>query len=255
MNKDRETNRTTAVIIEDVQDAIDNLKDLLSTFIDDVELIGTARNVVDGAKLVKRTQPEILFLDIEMPDGTGFDLLDLLPDTFNGQIIFTTGSEQYAIQAFRYAAVDYLLKPIDPDELMEAVKRVQQTPHDLRFRKQVLLDNEKLDSPDKLVLHTQDELRIVHFQDIIRCKSYDNYCQFILGDGDRILVSRPLKEYDILLEPAGFIRVHQSHLVNINKIKSYVKKEGGYLLMQDGSHVPVAVRKKAMVMKLLQGIL
>lgn len=252
MNRRQVKKKKTAVIIEDVDEAIVNLSDMIDSHVDQLELMGTAKCVFEGVKLINRIHPDVVFLDIEMPDGNGFDLLDMLPGNCEAQVIFTTGSEEYAIRAFRYAAVDYLLKPIDPNELKEAVQKVIHTPTSLQQKRSVLNTNRLSGVPTKLALHTQDEVRIISINDIIRCKSLDNYCQFMLEQGEKILVSKPLKEYDILLKPAGFIRVHQSHLVNFNKIKSYIKREGGYLQMIDDSHVPVAVRKKAELLKMLQ---
>ena len=243
-----------AVIIDDISDAIHYLQKLIEEHLPEVKIIGTADSVVSGAKLVNEVQPALVFLDIEMPDGTGFDLIDLMSADVRASIIFTTGSEEYAIRAFRYAASDYLLKPIDRDDLIDAVDRAIDLINHASQVQQALKTNVSLDQPSKLVLHTNDEVRVVDIDDILRCQSMDNYCQFILTDDSKILISKPLKYYDDMLEPSGFFRVHQSHLVNLKHVRSFVKKEGGYIQMHDGSQVPVSFRKRNAVITALNGL-
>ncbi len=245
----------SAFIVDDMPQAIENLQEDLKTYCPEVAIIGTADGVVSGAKILKNLKPDILFLDIQLQDGSGFDLLEILPNA-NFQVIFTTASDAFAIKAFRFSAVDYLLKPIDPDDLMEAVKKIkaqgakpipgQQAGLDL------LLDTVKnRTSPNRLALHTQEKILLADIADIVRCESTGNYTHFHFADGSKILVTKTLKEYDKLLEEHHFIRVHQSHLINAQLIKEYVKTEGGYLVMKDGARVPVSVRKKPEVIKLL----
>ena len=186
-----------------------------------------------------------------MPDGTGFDLLEILPKV-PFKIIFTTASDAFAIRAFRFSAVDYLLKPIDPDDLMESVNKLKSTPN-AGQNLDLLMDNMKnQETPKKLSLHTQDKIQIVTVSDIIRCESSGNYTIFHFLDGTNLMVTRTLKEYDQLLSDSGFFRVHQSHLVNQKHITAFVKTEGGYLLMSNGQHVSVSLRKKAAVMEMLE---
>ncbi len=242
-------NKISAVIIDDVPTAIENLKQLLADFVDEIKVIGEADRVVSGAKLIQQLDPEIAFLDIEMPDGTGFDLIDLLPDTSQTRIIFTTGSENYAIKAFRYAAVDYLLKPIDPDDLANAIQKAKSISVTVGIVQQVLHKKNNDGLPSRIALHTAEEIMVADIEDIVRCQSMDNYCQIYFSSGNKILMSKPLKYYAELLEPANFIRVHQSHLVNVEFIHSFVKKEGGYLLLKDDTQIPVSVRKRAELME------
>lgn len=244
-----------AVIIDDIEQARKTLKEDLAAYCPEVTVIGEAEGVVSGARLLKTTAPDVVFLDIQMPDGTGFDLLEILPE-INFKVIFTTASDAFAIRAFRFSAVDYLLKPVDPDDLMEAVKKLGETnSSDESASLDVLMDNMKDQSaPKRLALHTLEEIRIAEVSEIIRCESSGNYTIFHFQDGSNLIVTKTLKEYDQLLSDSGFFRVHQSHLVNQNHIASYVKTEGGYLLMSNGHHVAVSLRKKAAVMEMLEGL-
>jgi two-component system LytT family response regulator len=242
-----------AVIIDDVEQARVTLKKDLEVYAKDVQVIGEANGVVEGARLLKNLQPDILFLDIQMQDGSGFDLLDILKD-IQFKIIFITASDAHAIKAFRYAAIDYLLKPVDPDELMEALKKFRQEKTNESDKYKLL--NESLKNHHKpherLALHTQDKIHIVNIQDIVRCESNVNYTEFYFSNGKKMLVTRTLKDFEDLLDDQGFYRVHQSHLVNTKFIKEFVKTDGGYLIMNDGSNVPVSTRKRPEVMRMLE---
>lgn len=246
--------KTTAILVDDIPSALENLRQTIEDFLPEIEIIGEANGVVSGTKLIKNKKPAIAFLDIEMPDGTGFDILDLLPDDSDTAIIFTTGSEEYAIKAFRYAAVDYLLKPIDPDDLIEAVAKVQHSHVSAQQMKAVLDTKDANDVPTRIALHTADEVIVTEIADIIRCQSMDNYCQIFLSSGDKILLSKPLKHFADLLEPANFVRTHQSHLINFDAIHAFIKKDGGYLELKDGTHIPVSVRKRGDLLVRLESL-
>ncbi len=237
-----------AVIIDDNKLAIASLKADVEDHCPNVEIVGQSEGVIEAAKLLRELEADILFLDIHMNNGTGFDLLDIL-DTTKYQVIFTTASPDFAIKAFQYAAVDYLLKPIEPQRLIEAVSKVKSDKPALDSQQITML--KEIDTPEKIVLSTSEEIRIVEIKEIIRLESSNNYTTFYLEDGSKILVSKTLKEYSFLNE-AGFYRVHQSHQINLSKVQAYIKTEGGYILMKDDSRVPVSVRKKAEVMKALQ---
>ncbi len=242
-----------AVIIDDVQQAIDTLKVDLKDYCPEIELIGEANGVVSGAKLLKEVQPEVVFLDIQMQDGSGFDLLEIVPN-INFKVIFTTASDAFAIKAFRYSAVDYLMKPVDPDELMEAVKKLQEENAGQAESLSMLSDTMKAGQlPGRIALHTMEKIHITKIEDIIRCESMGNYTQFFFADNQKLLVTKTLKDFDKLLAEHQFMRVHQSHLINASQIKEFVKIDGGYILMSDGTKVPVSVRKKAAVIKMLEG--
>ena len=245
--------KITGIIIEDMVQAQEVLKNELTIHCPEVEIIGIADSVVQGAKLLRQTMPDILFLDILLGDGTGFDLLEIFPE-LTSHIIFVTASDEYAIRAFRFSAIDYLLKPIEPEQLKSAVQRAE---------KQLASKDERLSLlrttirhpdqlPDRISLHTQDKIQIVMIDDIIRCEAADNNTWFFLKGGEKILVTRTLKQFDQMLEKHQFIRVHQSHLVNINFLHEYIKRDGGYLKLKNGDQIPVALRKKQEVMELLQ---
>lgn len=242
-----------AIIIDDIEQARITLKKDLQDYASDVTIVGEANGVVEGAKLLKSTCPDVLFLDIQMQDGSGFDLLDILKD-IPFKIIFITASDAHAIKAFRYAAIDYLLKPVDPDELIAALDKLRS--QKLNENEKYKLLNESLKNNykphERLALHTQDKIHIVNINDIIRCESNVNYTEFYFNSGKKLLVTKTLKDFEDLLNDQGFYRVHQSHLINTKFIKEFIKTDGGYLLMNDGSNVPVSTRKRPEVMKMLE---
>lgn len=238
-----------AIIIDDLDKARATLKMDVADYCPEVEIIGEADGVVSGAKLIKETTPDIVFLDIQMNDGSGFDLLELLPE-INFNIIFTTSSDEFAIRAFKFSAVDYLLKPIDPEELQAAVAKSSDK-DDVVYK---TLKQNMEGGPGRLALNSQDKIKVVKIPEIIRCESSGSYTLFFMQDGEQILVTRTLKEYDSMLSNHGFVRVHQSHLINMDYIKEFVKIDGGYLVLRDKSEIPVASRKRSLVMKVLTEI-
>jgi|ERR1051326_5070576 two-component system LytT family response regulator len=242
-----------AVIIDDLEQARQTLRKDLAAYCKEVEVIGEAGGVVEGAKLLRKLKPDVLFLDIQMPDGSGFDLLELL-DEIKFKIIFITASDAYAIKAFRFSAVDYLLKPIDPDELKASVEKLGELRPAGKENVELLLNNirEKGKKHNRLALHTQDKIHIVNISDIVRCEANVNYTEFYFNGGKKLLVTKTLKDFDEMLSDNGFFRVHQSHLVNTHYIKEFIKGDGGYLIMNDGSNVPVSSRKRAEVVKMLE---
>ncbi len=241
-----------AVLIDDIEQARITFRKDLEEYAPDIEIIGEAGGVVESAKLLKNFQPDIVFLDIQMQDGSGFDLLDLLPN-IPFKIIFITASDAHAIKAFRYAAIDYLLKPVDPDELVAALAKYRKQKSDETEKYKLL--NETLKNhhkpSERLALHSQDKIHIVNISDIIRCESSVNYTIFHFPNNKQMVVSKTLKEFEDLLTDLKFFRVHQSHLVNSRYIREFVKSEGGHLIMNDGSLVPVSTRKRADVIKML----
>lgn len=244
-----------AIIIDDIEQARTTLKKDLEVYAPDVEVIGEANGVVEGAKLLKKVLPDILFLDIQLQDGSGFDLLDILHD-IPFKIIFITASDAHAIKAFRYAAIDYLLKPIDPDELMASIARYKEQNLNENEKYKLLNDSlkEQHKPHERLALHTQDKIHIVNINDIIRCESNVNYTEFFFQNGKKLLVTRTLKDFEDLLSDQGFFRVHQSFLVNTKYIKEFQKEYGGFLLMSDGSSIPVSTRKRPEVLRMLEGL-
>ena len=237
-----------AVIVEDHPEIAEELAQLIAGHCDNISLIGTASSVVSAAKLIREMRPELVFLDIELPDGTGFDLLDILDKPV--KVIFITGSDAHAIKAFRYAAIDYLLKPVDLQDLVEAVHRAVfdfSLDNDrLAIYKSSLSLEDKV--PQRIALHTAEKIHFIDISEIMRCMADGNYTRFYLKGNTSLLVAKTLKDYDRLLASADFLRVHQSHLVNMKHVREYVKSDGGYLVMHDGTKIPVSTRKKAEVL-------
>tara|TARA_B110000091_G_scaffold211796_1_gene257112 strand:- start:83 stop:832 length:750 start_codon:yes stop_codon:yes gene_type:complete len=244
--------KITAILVDDMTNALEMLANDIAKNHTEIEIIGTAESVVSAAKLLQKKQPDILFLDIMLGDGTGFDVLEIFPN-LSSKIIFVTASDAFAIKAFKFAAIDYILKPYTEDDLASALEKAQHqiTPdnHQLSVLQQTVMQpNHK---PEKISLHTAEKILVVNIEDIVRCKSDNNYTTFYFLNGAKILVSKTLKYYADLLKEVDFIRVHQSHLINIKYIKEFIKSDGGYLLLKDSSNVPVSVRKRNEVLALL----
>lgn len=242
-----------AVVIDDEKRSRDTLSGLLAKYcFEDVEVVAEANGCVTGIEAIKAHAPEVIFLDIQMPDGSGFKLLEEL-DEINFEVVFTTAYDQFAIKAIRYSALDYLLKPIVPAELRNSVDKVKQKKNTGTINRhiKVLLENikETGSSSKRIVLSTSEGMHIIDVKDIIRCESDDYYTRFFIRDRKPIMVSKTLKENEELLSDYGFIRPHKSHLVNIRFVKSYIKNDGGYILLQDGTSVPVSRRKKEKVLQ------
>lgn len=242
----------TAIIVEDLEDAMTLLKNDLETKHPEIKIIDTARSVVEAAKALRKTQPDILFLDIMLGDGTGFDVLEIFPE-LKSKIIFVTASDEYAIKAFKFAAIDYVLKPYSNEELDQAITRakaqIKPSKERLNILKDTLTAPEK--KPNKISLHTLDKIIIVNLDDIVRCESDSNNTVFHLQDGRKIFVTKTLKYFADMLKPYEFLRIHQSHLVNLQCISAFIKTDGGYLMLKNGENVPVSVRKKAEVIEIL----
>lgn len=241
-----------AVIIDDAESARNSLRSDLASYVPEVDVIGEADGVISGAKLLRKVNPDLVFLDIHMQDGDGFDLLEIL-DQKSFSVIFTTASDAHAIRAFKFSAVDYLLKPIDVDELVKAIDKCRfSASSDRMSLLRESLEESASGTLTKLALSTQDRVKIVEINEIVRCESDVNYTRFYFTRDKPLLVTKTLKEYDNLLTPNGFVRVHQSHLVNAGHIKEFVKADGGHLNLSDGSYVPVSTRRKSEVLKLLE---
>ncbi|WP_346881797.1 LytTR family DNA-binding domain-containing protein [uncultured Algibacter sp.] len=242
----------TAIIIEDMIDALQLLKSDLETRHPEIEIIATAQSVVEAAKVLRKNQPDILFLDIMLGDGTGFDVLEIFPD-LKSKIIFVTASDEFAIRAFKFAAIDYVLKPYSYEELDLAVNRAKEQIKPNKERLSILKDTLAApeQKPNKISLHTLDQITIVNLDDIIRCESDSNNTIFHLQDKRKIFVTKTLKYFSDMLKSYDFIRIHQSHLVNLQCISAYIKTDGGYLMLKNGENVPVSVRKKTEIIEIL----
>lgn len=242
------------VIIDDDKVVRENLKTLLSIYAPDNEIIAEADGVQTGLACLKKYKPDLLLLDIEMKDGSGFDLLSFYGE-LDFKVIFVTGHNGHAIKAFKFSALDYVLKPVDPDDLKAAIEKAEESSYKQEQGLKVanLVSNTKTSNSDqKIVLKDAESVYLVTIKDIIRCESETNYTRFFLTDGRVIMVSKTLKEYDGLFEDQSFFRAHQSHLINLLHFDKYEKKEGGIVHMKDGNKVPVAVRKKEALMSALK---
>jgi two-component system LytT family response regulator len=243
-----------AVIVDDEQANLKNLEILLSTYCPQVKIVGFASDVNEAVSLIRLQQPDLVFLDIQMGKHTGFDLLKLLPEkTF--EVIFVTAYDQYGIQAVKFAALDYLLKPVNVDELRAAVTKAEQRLLQKTQNEQLTFLLQHLKQPDiataKIALPQQNEIRYVAVNDIVRCEASNSYTFFFLANGDKLLISKPLKEYADLLKPKGFLRTHQTHLVNPLFVKSWLKEDGGTLLMKNEAKIPVSKPNREAVKQVL----
>jgi two-component system LytT family response regulator len=217
--------------------------------------IQEAEGISTALKAIENARPDIILLDIQLADGTGFELLKKIHPT-TSKIIFITAFEEYAVRAFRFSAVDYLMKPINPVDLRAALDRARTAVEKdaLETRMNILLSNISQVSKDqkKIVLKTTEQIFVVSIKDIVHLESDKNYTFFYLADGKKMLVSKTLKEYEELLGEYGFIRVHQSHLINLDYIDRYEKRDGGYVVMKDRTSIPVSTRKKEELIGLLE---
>jgi two-component system LytT family response regulator len=236
-----------AIIVDDIENSRITLADDLKKFCPQIRLIGEAESVDSAINEILLKKPDVVFLDIQLADGTGFDILEKI-GSFDFQVIFTTALDTYGIKAIKFSALDYLLKPIDPDELISAVKKLDSNPQRNAINESLnlLLENIKEIKPEskRIALSSADKVIMVYVRDIVRCESQGSYTIFYLNNKEEIVTTKNLKEYEQLLSDYGFIRVHHSHLINFNYLKEYIKKDGGYAIMQDGSNVPVSFRKR-----------
>jgi len=243
-----------AIIIDDELHCRKTLGILLNEYCPDVQIIGQCDNGVTGTEAIKNLRPDLVFLDIEMPHMNGFELLEQFPE-IHFAVIFTTGYDQYAIKAFRFSALDYLLKPINHDELRKAIQKVrQQAIHPLPQQLEILLEKlrHQPSGIHKIALPTMEGLQLIPVDSIISCVSDSNYSILLLKGKQKLTISRTLKETEEILEEHSFLRVHNSSIVNLNEINKYIKGEGGYLIMSDGSTVDVSRSRKETLLKKLR---
>jgi two-component system LytT family response regulator len=242
-----------AIIIEDEQHNRENLLQMIAGHCPDIEIVAVCSSAGEGRKNLLINHPDLIFLDIEMPGESGFSMLENLPQ-IDFEVIFVTAYDYYGIKAIKFSALDYLLKPVDANDLISAVEKAKekilQKQENLRLRN--MLANAHRSHTDKmLALSLSDKVEFIEVASIIRCESDGNYTTFYLKKGEKLLVSKTLKEYDELLSPYGFLRVHQSHLINLKEIKSFIKADGGYIKMKDGSSVSISRQRREMVLDIL----
>ena len=251
----------TALLIDDDQHLRQGMKSLLERHAPEIRIIGEAESVKTGIEAIENWKPQVVFLDIHLNDGTGFDILEQVAKTngkLSSHIVFITAHEQYALKAFKFSALDYLLKPVDPEELKKSVVKVKEVlEKNTSFDHiDLLLENirKKVDHFKRIALSTADGIHLFEISDIIRCESQDNYTQFFIKNHKPLLISKTLKEYEELLMEHGFERIHQSHLINVSYLKSYIKTDGGYVIMGDNARLPIAQRKKERLQELIKAL-
>jgi two-component system, LytTR family, response regulator len=239
------------LIVDDEVKCRKALVNLISYYCQDVVVVGEAYDVASAKLAIDKFEPDLLLLDVEMTDGTGFDLLRSLDD-IDFKLIFVTAHERYALQAIKFSALDYLLKPVKPDDLVEAIQKAQKLEkEELGVKIEAYNENIKTpDAPRKLVLNTSNNIYVVDIDNIIRCESDQNYTKIYFKDRDMVLVSKTLKEFDLMLSERGFYRVHQSHLINLSFIDYYEKGLGGTLILKNRIRIPVSSRRKEKFLKL-----
>jgi two-component system LytT family response regulator len=235
------------IIVDDEQDAVDFIYSIIGEYCDSLEVVGKANNVVQGVAAINEFKPDLVFLDVEMPNGTGFDLLAQFPEK-DFDVVFITAFNHYAIKAIKFSAVDYILKPININEFIDAVNRVVKKRSERNTtgneNLKILMENLRSALPSRLAIPTSDGMEYLNPKDIIRIEADRSYSWFFITGGRKILVSKHLKEFQELLSDRYFFRSHNSHLINLKYVKKYIRKEGGYIEMTDGAMIPVSRTRK-----------
>lgn len=245
------------LIIDNEAPILAGLRIQLETYCPEMTALQEATGVATGLQAIENFQPDIVFLDVEMDDGTGFDLLKQL-GSYNFQLIFITAHNKYAVDAFRFSAIDFLLKPIDTDDLLSSLEKAISNLKNKNLKEQIQVLNESLNAISlehkKIVLKDKDSIYFIKVNDIIRCHAEGPYTEFFVTGGQRITISKNLKEYEEMLEPFGFIRAHHSHLINIRKIIRFDKTDGCNLIMENNDEVPVSQRKKEHLLEIIAAL-
>ncbi len=244
------------IVIDDEVHIREMIQQILVEQCHEINIIASAGTVQEGRNAIQQMNPDLVLLDIKMPDGTGFDLLQKIP-SIDFKIIFITAFEEHAIRAFQFSAVDYLLKPVDKDDLVKSVKKAVHTIQaEISLRLNTLLNNlNQTDTENKkIILKTSDNIHLIQINEIVHLESDHNYTVFHILDGKQIVVSRTLKEYEDMLLGYNFFRVHKSHLINLTFIDRFEKAEGGTVVMNNGSRIPVASRKREQLLQLFENM-
>lgn len=248
---------TSAVIIDDEPHARQAIRSIIQLQAKEINILGEAGSVAKALLLIRDKKPQLLFLDIDLPDGNAFDLLKQI-EYHRYRIIFITAYKEYAIQAIKFSAFDYILKPVNPLELIQSIKNclTQDDTNNYKEKFQAFFSNFNniLPGQKKIVLKTAEKIHVVDIKNIIRCESDNVYTTIFTNTEQNILVSKSIKHYDEMLSSYGFMRVHQSHLINVNYISYYNKQYGGLLVMSDNSSVPVSNQKKSILFKYLESL-
>lgn len=241
-----------AIIVDDEEASRDTLKNYLARYCPDVELMAQAESLKKGVEVIRQHQPDIVFLDVEMPYGNAFDLLEQVQDV-SFETVFVTAFSNYALKALNLSASYYILKPIEIDELILAVDKIKKhkEEHKELLHTKILVENIHTQNKQaqKIVLPLMDGFEVIQVKDIIRCEANDNFTDFILTGSRKVMICRTLKHYETMLEDYNFVRVHKSHLINIQHVTKYLKGKGGQLIMSDQSYVDVSPNKKEVLMQ------
>jgi two-component system LytT family response regulator len=244
------------IIIDDDPNTCEILADIINSYCPNVSLVARAGDVKSGVASIIEHEPDLILLDIKMPDGSGFDLIKHF-DKPDFKVIIISGYIEYAIKGYKYGIIDYILKPVDLEELMLAINKADDmVRYEEKLKFKALADNIKLlTKSHKIILKTSEHIHLINIADIIRIIADGNYCTFFIVDGRKILVSRPIREFEKQLIDKGFHRIHKTHIININKVNYFDKTEGGDVVMSDGSKVPVSSRKKEDLLALLESLI
>ena len=246
------------VIIDDEDHVKENLKKMVATHFDSIEIVGEGSGVDSALKIIKQEAPDLVFMDIDLSDGSGFNVLDQL-DTINFKLIFITAYNEHALKAFRYSALDYLLKPINVEELGDAISKVGSSKEEDYITRtdleNAIKNNRKNDEDKKLAIRNLSGIQYVKVSDIISCEADGNYTTISLLNGEQYIASKPLKEYVDLLPKDLFFRPHQSHLINVKSIKQFSKNDGGYITLENNAEIPVARRRREELLKKLDQLI
>jgi two-component system, LytTR family, response regulator len=248
-----------AAIIDDEKQAIASLQMELEDVKPKIEIIGTANSVKTGLKLLSEITPDVLFLDIRLKDGLGFDILTGLQNFGSFRVVFTTAYDQYALKAFKHGVFDYLLKPVDQDDLQATINRIKSDAEEIKFNlPQSQMDHiiklpSSISAGAKIALNTTDGIYLKKIEDIINIQAYGNYTKlFLTNEENPMVISKTLKDFEILLKQARFIRIHTSHLINLSHLESFHNKSGGHVIMSSGATLPVSERKKSNLMSAIK---
>jgi two-component system, LytTR family, response regulator len=244
-----------AILIDDELNSLQNLQQKLEGFCPDVTIVAVSQKPEEGISLIRQHQPDVVFLDIEMPRMSGFRMLEELGE-YDFDIIFTTAYNHYSIDAIRISAFDYLVKPIGIEDLQQAVERLikslkGQTKEKIDILKKSLSDNRTQE--DKIAISTSEGIEFIPIKNIIHIESRSNYSKIFLTDNKSITVTKILKDFEEMLLPYNFYRIHNSHLINLNYIQKYVRSQGGHVQLQDGTLIDISRRKKEEFLKMIGG--
>lgn len=242
-----------AILVDDEPHSYKTMDALLKRYCPDVNVVATCKNGIDALKAIRKLNPDLVLLDVQMPGMNGFEMLEQIED-IKFHLIFVTSYDAYALKAIRFSAIDYLLKPVDREELQNAIQKVlKRMEAPIPEQLKIILD--KMQHPTtvsaKIALPTMEGLQMIPVQSIISCEADDNYTTLILKNNKKLLVSCTLKVIEELLEDHPFLRVHRSFLVNLDEVEKYVKSDGGHLVMSNGSQIYISREKKGELLKRL----